>query len=373
MFEQAKHESLEFIRKDLTNYASKRNFDYGPNSKNNVSNLSKYISHRIINEFELVKEILKTHTLQNTEKFIQEIFWRVYWKGWLEHRPDVWHDFVNSSPKVNKELFIEAIDGRTGISCFDDWVYELKNENYLHNHTRMWFASIWIFTLNLPWELGARFFMKYLLDGDAASNTLSWRWVAGIQTQGKNYLATEANIKKFTNNRYTEIKLKERSEPIIENKSYEVKELPSLNSNKKNNSLLMFESDLFIEDRIKFFNSYDDIFLIVLDNEHRKIKLDSKVLEFKDRLIREFKKELPNSKIISASDIDDIKNAFDCVYPNIGENLDFLNEKTSLINKINFIGRKEDLYCWQYAKKGFFNFKKQIPDIIKKLYQKELI
>ena len=65
----------------------------------------------------------------------------------------------------------------------------------------MWFASIWIHTLNLPWQLGADFF-KNLLDGDPASNTLSWRWVAGLHTQGKCYLATENNIKKFTNNRF---------------------------------------------------------------------------------------------------------------------------------------------------------------------------
>ena len=86
----------------------------------------------------------------------------------------------------------------------------LKKFNYLHNHTRMWFASIWIFTLNLPWQLGAEFFMKHLFDGDAASNTLGWRWVAGIQTQGKNYLATEWNIKKFTNNRFQNIKINEK-------------------------------------------------------------------------------------------------------------------------------------------------------------------
>ena len=86
----------------------------------------------------------------------------------------------------------------TEIECFNDWVKELKNFNYLHNHTRMLFASIWIFTLKLPWQKGAEFFMKNLFDGDAASNTLSWRWVAGIQTKGKNYLAKSWNISKFT-------------------------------------------------------------------------------------------------------------------------------------------------------------------------------
>ena len=66
----------------------------------------------------------------------------------------------------------------------------------------MWFASIWIHTLELQWELGADFFLKHLLDGDPASNTLSWRWVAGIHTKGKMYLADENNIKKFTLDRF---------------------------------------------------------------------------------------------------------------------------------------------------------------------------
>ena len=102
-----------------------------------------------------------------------------------------------------------AIEGNTNIECFNEWVKELKENNYLHNHTRMWFASIWVFTLGLPWQLGAEFFMKHLYDGDAAANTLGWRWVAGIQTPGKNYLASEWNIKKFTNDRFQNIKLNE--------------------------------------------------------------------------------------------------------------------------------------------------------------------
>ena len=79
---------------------------------------------------------------------------------------------------------------------------ELRDTGYLHNHTRMWFASIWIFTLNLPWPLGADFFFRHLLDGDPASNTLSWRWVAGLQTRGKHYLARAENIQKYSGNRW---------------------------------------------------------------------------------------------------------------------------------------------------------------------------
>ena len=73
---------------------------------------------------------------------------------------------------------------------------------YLHNHSRMWFASIWIFTLDLPWRVGADFFYRHLLDGDPASNTLGWRWVAGLHTRGKAYAANAWNIAKFTDNRY---------------------------------------------------------------------------------------------------------------------------------------------------------------------------
>ncbi len=81
--------------------------------------------------------------------------------------------------------------GDTGIDGFDHWAQELVATGYLHNHARMWFASIWIFTLRLPWELGADFFLRHLLDGDPASNTLSaGGGSAGLQTPGKTYLAT---------------------------------------------------------------------------------------------------------------------------------------------------------------------------------------
>ena len=96
-----------------------------------------------------------------------------------------------------------AIDGETGIECFDAWSAELCETGYLHNHARMWFASIWIFTLKLPWRLGADFFYRHLLDGDAASNTLSWRWVAGLHTRGKPYAARADNIATYSGGRFT--------------------------------------------------------------------------------------------------------------------------------------------------------------------------
>ena len=163
----------------------------GPNDKSNVSCLSPYISHRLITEYEVAKIVLAKFPYQKVEKYIQEIFWRVYWKGWLELRPQVWSDFTEDLKALKEDdNYKKAINGETQIKCFNDWVNELKENNYLHNHTRMWFASIWIFTLNLPWQKGAEFFMKHLFDGDAASTTLSWRWVAGLQT----YMKVESGL-----------------------------------------------------------------------------------------------------------------------------------------------------------------------------------
>ena len=151
--------------------------------------------------------MLARHGLRAAEKFIQEVLWRTYWKGWLEMRPSVWVRFVTERDRQRDALTdhratADAENGRTGIEGFDDWARELVDTGYLHNHARMWFASIWIFTLRLPWALGADFFLRHLIDADAASNTLSWRWVAGLQTVGKTYLATTENIARCTKGRF---------------------------------------------------------------------------------------------------------------------------------------------------------------------------
>ena len=142
------------------------------------------------------------------EKFVQEVFWRTYWKGWLEQNPEVWRRYRREVDELADRRpappgYEDALAGRTGIEAMDAWARELIDTGYLHNHTRMWFASIWIFTLELPWQLGADFFYRHLLDGDAASNTLSWRWVAGLQTRGKTYLATASNIARYTDGRFS--------------------------------------------------------------------------------------------------------------------------------------------------------------------------
>jgi len=265
-----------------------RNFDFGPDKRSNISCISPYISHGILNELEVIDRALKKFSFSKNEKFIQEVLWRTYWKGWLELRPNVWTDYIielkiiREKYKDNKD-YLNAIDGNTNIECFNEWVKELKEFNYLHNHTRMWFASIWIFTLKLPWQKGAEFFLKHLYDGDAASNTLSWRWVAGIQTKGKNYVAQSWNIEKFTNNRYKNIKLSDNAVSLVDKREYNLNQIENTNNNSSSKNLIFFENDLNLE---KFnLNKYQNIYSILLDNEYRKIKLDGKVLEFKKKLI----------------------------------------------------------------------------------------
>ncbi len=201
----------EFLPHSGRDYATRRNYDLGPDDRSNVSVLSPYLRLRLITEGEVVAATLGRHGVRGGERFIQEVAWRTYWRGWLELRPGVWGAYrdevaglfgrLDGDPGL-RERYERAVEGRSGIACVDAWARELVEVNYLHNHARMWFASIWIFTLKLPWALGADFFMRHLLCGCPASNTLSWRWVAGLQTRGKTYLATAENIARYTEGRF---------------------------------------------------------------------------------------------------------------------------------------------------------------------------
>ncbi|MCX7288273.1 MAG: deoxyribodipyrimidine photolyase [Rhodobacterales bacterium] len=197
-------------------YANGRNTDHGPGAHQPgghgaVSVLSPYIRRRLVLESDAVAAALAAHGQEDAEKFVQEVIWRGYFKGWLERRPQVWDSYrtglegdfaaLDRDRRLRRDVD-RAVNGQTGLECFDAWATELVDTGYLHNHARMWFASIWIFTLGLPWRLGADFFYRHLMDGDAASNTLGWRWVAGLHTRGKPYPADAQNITAFTAGRF---------------------------------------------------------------------------------------------------------------------------------------------------------------------------
>lgn len=171
----------------------------------NVSRLSPAIRYRLVLESECAIAPLHRYSQSTVEKFTQEVYWRRYWKSWLSLRPQVWRQYLDELYGLQNDPSMEGIRSRAArcaagdgpIAIMNHFARELIATGYLHNHARIWFAGWWIHIERLPWQLGADFFLRHLLDGDAASNTLSWRWVAGLQTPGKTYLPRRSNLEKY--------------------------------------------------------------------------------------------------------------------------------------------------------------------------------
>ncbi len=220
-----------FLPRSGWSYASNRNADPGPDKRGDTAMLSPYLRRRMVDEREIVAAVLEVQGPKRAEKFIQEVCWRTYWKGWLEARPEVWTRFLEERDAAldlgsgAAKALAQAEAGATGIEGFDDWARELVATGWMHNHARMWFSSIWIFTLRLPWQLGADFFLRHLVDADPASNTLSWRWTAGLQTKGKTYLATAQNIARYTEGRFEPKGLATHAEALHEDAVAKVRPL----------------------------------------------------------------------------------------------------------------------------------------------------
>ena len=189
--------------------------------------------------------------------------------------------------------------------------------------------------------------------------------MAGVQTQGKHYLASEWNIKKFTNNRFQNIKLNENAPPKVSEKSYQIIKQDFNNpQNIENKNLLIFENNLSFEITDFKDNNFNKIYLVSNKNGNRSIKLSEKVMKFKSLLIEDQEKRLKNQsidcQIKDISELTNIENYYG-LYPTVGENLDFLNSNNL---KIDFLYRNIDQLAWQYCNKGFFNFKNYIPKIV---------
>ncbi|WP_231739342.1 FAD-binding domain-containing protein [Novosphingobium sp. FSW06-99] len=205
----------EFVPRAGPAYAGGRNHDHGPGRHDAVSRLSAALARRTLTEAEVLSPVVALHA-SGADAFVREVFWRGYFRGWIEARPVIWQGWLGALDRIDARLaqddalaarHLAAVRGATGIACFDHWMHELAQTGYLHNWARMQVASIWIFTLGLPWELGARHFLDHLVDADAASNTLSWRWVAGLHTPGKAYLADATRIARMTAGRFVPIGL----------------------------------------------------------------------------------------------------------------------------------------------------------------------
>ncbi len=360
-----------FIDHYLADYSLNRNFDFGPPHKN-VSKLSPYIRRRYISENKIIGLISKKFKLRKVEKFIQEIFWRTYWRGWLELHPQVYFEFQNNMKTYE-------ILNKTGIKCFDNWTDELIETGYLHNHARMWYASIWIFTLKRRWEEGAHFFSDHLLDFCPASNTLGWRWVAGLQTTGKHYLANAENIKKFTNNRYyPEHQLNENELPIEDKKNlnsivkstipYKEVLIDKIDKNKL--GLILTNNDLSLDEEINKYKitNYEKCIFFEKSQKSKIIK------SFEYNIFKDVQKRNVNCELIrdfqslinwvSKKKIENLIIPYETVGSQILNKKEFLNYLRSNGVTFFFYLRDWDKYSFPHANKGFFSFKKKIPDLL---------
>ena len=368
-------------------YAAGRNTDPGPLEAGAVSKLSPYIRYRLITEQEVIGAALGHHSLPAAEKYVQEVLWRTYWKGWLEMRPSVWAQFQeerdrkrDSFPDARAIRSAEA--GETGIEGFDDWARELVATGYLHNHARMWFASIWIFTLRLPWALGADFFLRHLIDADAASNTLSWRWVAGLQTSGKTYLATTENIARFTNGRFAPKGLATIATPPTDIPVPPLQPLPRLAQQdlQKTAFLLVTPDDLHAE---SVFNSATRITgaSVLFDpeslwGENARFFVGAAVTDTAARISNVLKCPTPILSNLDATTL--IEQAREAgaqqiltPYAPVGPVADILAKAAPLLalEGITLVQARRawDEKFWPHATKGFFPFKERIPKILQEI------
>lgn len=392
-----REEGLQTLERFLphagTSYAQGRNFVPGV-----VSGLSPYVRHRLITESEIVGAVLQMHPLKEAEKFIQEVCWRTYWKGWLEMRPSVWSEYLEALQTLKIRMQLEpdlddrvqkAERGMTGIGCLDAWANELRETGYLHNHVRMWFASIWVYTLRLPWQLGADFFMRHLLDGDPASNTLSWRWVCGLQTQGKVYVATAENIERFTNGRYAPHGLLAQEAPPMTESFTTHPPLPPVRPDQhvsgEKTLLLVTEEDLHPEDWRIPRSDVAGIVLVETAEAYPGIaalpvawKLTA-LKETAARLAGEFRCPvlmLSGREESTPARLHDLVREYGALSlsmmtPPVGPTLSLIHPALSELAKegvaLRRLRRPWDDAFWPHATHGFFKLKERIPVVLKQL------
>ena len=375
----AKSHLEDFFSEKVLRYGQMRNFDFGNIQKNFVSGLSPAINRRIISEQQIVSKLLQNYKITDVEKFIEQLCWRTYWKGYLEHYSQIWDSYVEDLEALEKNVDqLDAINAKTGIKCFDHWVEELIETGHLHNHSRMWFASIWVFSLGLPWQLGASFFMKNLLDADCASNTLSWRWVSGIHTKGKTYLASPSNIKKFTGQRFdpqSQLATKTRPISTLDFKgSYMHSD--KVDKVKDIQCYLIHENDL----------SYEQIpdceFLLIQKYNFGMIERSPIAKKFIDDALKNLQIETENrssAKIVFFTFDERKKLKAFCEknkitkiyssYPTVGPVEKELGRLFRVLSvKHEYLLSSWDNLFWPYTSKGYFKLRTKIPSILNTLF-----
>lgn len=179
-------------------YARTRNFGGGK-----ITRLSPYIHHGVLSLNEVRNHALTTcKQPEQITKFIQELAWRDFWQRVLVQHPAwAWEDIeaykTGFSAKDYEDTLPDDIaQGCTGVACLDAFIHELTATGYIHNHARMYLASYIVHFRRIRWQAGARWFLQHLLDGDVASNNLSWQWVASTFSH-KPYIFNLENVDKY--------------------------------------------------------------------------------------------------------------------------------------------------------------------------------
>jgi deoxyribodipyrimidine photo-lyase len=387
---------FEFVGSAGGDYKRTRNFDFGPDRRSNVSMLSPYIRHRLLLEQEAIQAAVTRHDSTAASKFIEEVFWRTYFKGWLEQHPSVWVEYRSSVARCLQQIesrseqlegYLQATDASTGIDCFDAWVTELKETGYLHNHARMWFASIWVYTLGLPWQLGADFFYRHLLDGDPASNTLSWRWVCGLHTSGKTYLARVSNIVNYTGGRFNpHDQLATDAPPLPDPCETPTRSLAIAPSSvtEKHFGLLITEDDCNAES-LPNLTAPAAVTGLVATRSRSPLPVSPIVRRFAagavaDAVGRCTRRFTVDGQVIETSNPGDTlaswaeRHQVNCIvtpYAPAGPTADLLTGALPHLEsrgiRLVAVRRSYDSQAWRYSKQGFFRLKKKIPKLLENL------
>ena len=193
-----RHEALKRLNSiDAIAYNRNRNFLNG-----SVTKLSPYFRHGCLTLKE-ASDNAKTRFDEHAEKFIFELAWRDYWRHvWYDKGNDIFSDMEDPKVALGDKLMPDFIrQGITGLPCMDGFIRDLTYDGYVHNHARMWFAAYVVHWLKVDWREAADWFENNLLDGDKASNHLSWQWVASLFSS-KPYYFNKENLARYTGEKY---------------------------------------------------------------------------------------------------------------------------------------------------------------------------
>lgn len=165
-----------------------------------VSGLSPYVTHGFVTLNDILNSVTQRHEIDHRHKFIFELGWREYFRHLWRHHGDGILNSLHAGPLPESsyapELPADIREGRTGLPVVDQSVRALYSTGYLHNHARMWLASYIVHLRKIHWRAGADWLYAHLLDGDLASNHLSWQWVAGTASS-KPYLFNAENVARY--------------------------------------------------------------------------------------------------------------------------------------------------------------------------------